>query len=84
MSRVVRIRRIPSRVPIFGLYEIEVADDRRITRRPMSVLEPLLGVADAWSFLDETERCWKLGSRDWAVDVDIAPNAPGSRDSAAR
>ena len=39
----------------------------RITRSPNSVLEPLLGIGDAWSFVFDADHQWRLGERGLAV-----------------
>jgi hypothetical protein len=43
---------------------------RHITRTPNSILEPILGVGDAWSFVHEADRQWKGSNRGWAVEVE--------------
>jgi hypothetical protein len=43
---------------------------RHITRTPNSILEPILGVGDAWSFVHEADRRWKGSNRGWAVEVE--------------
>jgi hypothetical protein len=74
---VIRIRRVPSRIPFGRAYEVELtrrgsqeAPTRRITRAPNSLLEPLLGVGDAWSFVDEADRQWSHGQVGWAVEFE--------------
>jgi hypothetical protein len=44
--------------------------ERHITRVPNSILEPLLGVGDAWSFVHEADRQWKSGNGGWAVEFE--------------
>ena len=74
---MIRIRRVPSRIPFGRAYEVELAPHgsqetptRRITRAPNSLLEPLLGVGDAWSFVDEADRQWSHGQVGWAVEFE--------------
>jgi hypothetical protein len=74
---VIRIRRVPQRLPIGRLYEVELdptgepeRKTRRTTRGPLSVIQPVLGVRDAWSFIDEADRQWDAGQRGWAVEYE--------------
>jgi hypothetical protein len=77
---MIRIRRVPSKIPFYPfsrLYEVEVAPrgrpeaaQRRVTRAPVAFLEPILGVGDAWSFVDEADRKWAAGNRGWAVEYE--------------
>jgi hypothetical protein len=73
---VIRIRRVPAR-PFSRLYEIELAPhgwpetaQRQTTRTPKAVLERMLGVGDAWSFVQEADRQWAAGNRGWAVEFE--------------
>ena len=68
------------RLPFGRVYEIEYAplSDAsagwlRTTRSPNASLEPLLGVGDAWSFVDEADRQWDQGNRGWAVEFEERP-----------
>lgn len=74
---VIRIRRVRSRFPLGRTYEVQVqpqgrtqAEHRRVTRAPLRLLEPLLGTADAWSFIDEADRAWTEGKSGWAVEFE--------------
>jgi hypothetical protein len=74
---MIRIRRLPSKVPFSKLYEIEIAPHgwpetarSHLTRGPSSVLLPLLGVGDAWSFINAADRQWTAGNRGWAVEFE--------------
>jgi hypothetical protein len=76
---MIRIRRVKSRIPFSRLYELEIsprdvpdATQRYVTRAPNAVLEPILGVGDAWSFVDEANRRWKIGDDGWAVELEEA------------
>lgn len=79
-SAMIRIRRIPSKFPFFRLYEVELSPHgwpegtrRHVTRSPNSHLEPILGVSDAWSFVQEADRQWANGKRGWAVEYEEDP-----------
>lgn len=74
---MIRVRRIPSRIPFSRLYEVEIAlhdwpetARQHVTRAPNTVLEPILGVGDAWSFVKEADRQWAAGNRGWAVEFE--------------
>jgi len=43
---------------------------RYITRVPNALLEPVVGVGDAWSFVHQADRQWKSGDRGWAVEFE--------------
>lgn len=73
---MIRIRRIASKT-FSRVYEVEVAPHgwpetakRQITRAPNAVLEPILGVGDAWSFVHEADRQWAAGNLGWAVEFE--------------
>ena len=64
-------------MPFSRLYEIELAahgrgqsGGRYVTRTSKAMLEPILGVGDAWSFVDEADRQWDAGGRGWAVEFE--------------
>lgn len=72
---MIRIRRVRQRVPIGRLYEVELSGEHStggtthsVTRGPVSLLEPIVGVGDAWSFVHEADRQWEHGNRGWAVE----------------
>lgn len=74
---MIRIRRLRSKIPLSRLYEIELAPsgrseaaERHVTRIPKALLEPILGVGDAWSFIQESDRQWVAGNHGWAVEFD--------------
>ena len=83
---MIRIRRAHSALPLVRTYEIELVGaggesahtERVIARRGGAVrrLEKIIGVGDAWSFINEADRQWAAGNRGWAVEFDEA--APGS------
>ena len=77
---LIRIRRVPSRLPLTRRYEIELAPHgwpesarRQLTNRPNAVLEPLIGMGDAWSFIQEADRQWAAGHQGWAVEFEEEP-----------
>ena len=77
---MIRIRRVPQRLPIGRLYEVELQPAgepqpqlKRTTRSPVALIEPVLGVGDAWSFIDEADRQWAAGHRGWAVEFEEGP-----------
>lgn len=77
---MIRIRRIPSKFPLSRVYEVEISPhgwpegaQRHVTRSPNALLEPILGVGDAWSFVREADRQWANGKRDWAVEYEEDP-----------
>lgn len=72
---MIRVRRVKSSVPFSRKYEIELSPhgwpdmaQRHITGVPNSILESLLGLGDAWSFVREADRQWKKGNQGWAVE----------------
>jgi hypothetical protein len=73
---MIRIRRTPSWFPFLRRYEVELAPrgtgilERRISGNPIVFLQPILGVGDAWSFIDEADRQWVAGKRGWAVEFE--------------
>jgi hypothetical protein len=74
---MIRIRRVPSKIPFSRAYEVELSPHgwpegirRHVTRSPNSILEPILGVGDAWSFVHEADRQWAAGNRGWAVEFE--------------
>lgn len=76
---MIRVRRVESSLPFARKYELELerrgeAANRAIVRRGAAVrrLETIVGVGDAWSFLDEADRQWKAGNRGWAVELEEA------------
>jgi hypothetical protein len=42
---------------------------RRITS-PVGLLQPVLGIGDAWSFVDAADDAWQRGERGWAVEFE--------------
>lgn len=74
---MIRIRRVPSRFPWRREFEVEFQPRsfseplwRQVTRTPVLVLEPLVGIGDAWPLVDEANRQWRLGNRGWAVEIE--------------
>jgi hypothetical protein len=80
---VIRIRRRSSKIPFTRSYEVELSSPdsqevptRHLTKTPVRLLEPLLGVGDSWSFVEEADRQWSEGNRGWAVEFE--ESEPGS------
>lgn len=75
---MIRLRRIKPRVPIGRLYEVEVPSgagvDRVVTRSPLSVLEPRLGVGDGWALIDAANQMWSGSSGEWVTLYDQGPS----------
>ena len=72
---MIRIRRVPSRVPVGHVYEVEVAPHGmprhyKRTRTPSWLLEPILGRGDTWDFVCEADRQWASGNTGWAVEFE--------------
>ncbi len=71
---MIRIRRVRPRIRVGRVYEIETdasnLRQRRITRAPVRMLEPLVGVGDAWSFREAADRVWAEGNTGWAVEFE--------------
>ena len=75
LGGVIRIRRVPARLPIGHLYEIDMTlhgmpRNYKRTRTPNWLLEPILGSCDASDFVREADRQWAAGNTGWAVDFD--------------
>jgi hypothetical protein len=80
---MIRIRRVETSLPLSRKYELELSTseggpqpaERVIARRGAAVrqLERIIGVGDAWSFINEADRQWAAGNRSWAVEFDAAP-----------
>lgn len=69
---MIRLRRVKSRFPVGRVYEVELRDSdgmirRIITRSPLSVLDPKLGVGDAWAVIDAANRAWDGRSGEWVT-----------------
>ena len=74
-DEVIRIRRVPARLPLGHVYEVEVAThgmprNYKRTRTPNWLLEPILGRADTCEFVQEADRSWARGETDWAIEFD--------------
>lgn len=72
-------------MPLFAPYEIEISRrgqaipvERLVTRAPMRLLQPILGVADAWYVVGEADKSWKAGNYLHFVEFEDEPH-PGSR-----
>lgn len=66
-----RLRRVATRVPFGRAYEVEIpwgeGVECVVTRSPLSVLDPLLGVGDAWSLIDAANRAWDGQRGEWVA-----------------
>lgn len=69
MDMNLRMRRLPPRLPIGKLYEIEIPAGggirRIVTRSPLSVLDSRLGTGDAWSLIVAANREWDGKQGGW-------------------
>jgi hypothetical protein len=73
---VIRLKRSAGRVPFARAYVLEISEEgqaaeRARVRRVGAVrrLEKLVGVGDAWAFVNEADRVWAHGDRAaWAVE----------------
>lgn len=78
---MIRLRRMRPRFPIGRLYEVEIPNgagaDRVVTRSPLSVLDPRLGVGDAWALIDAANRAWNGSSGEWVTLYDQGMSAAG-------
>jgi hypothetical protein len=80
---VIKIRRVPTSLPLVRRYDLELPGgpgdlggaERLTARRGEAVrrLEKIVGVGDAWSFINEADRQWSAGNRSWAVEFDETP-----------
>ena len=48
-------------------YEVDLPNGRKTTRTPVTLLDPYLGVADAWALVHAANAEWDSGSRDWVT-----------------
>jgi hypothetical protein len=69
---MIRVRRSPSSLPFVRTYTLDLRGEQLTVRRGTAVrrLESFVGVGDAWSFINESDRQWAAGNRDWAVGFD--------------
>jgi len=74
---MIKVRRVHQRMPIGRKYEIEYrplgaagGGWTRATRAAVKVLEPLVGVGDAWSFTKAADDAWQRGDHGWAVEFE--------------
>lgn len=73
-AKVIRIRRLPStRVLRRRRYEVSwsagelgEATGSKVTTSPLGMLDPVLGVGDAWSVIDAADRAWDGRVGAWA------------------
>lgn len=69
---MIRIRRLPGRLLARRRYEVELRPDAdsppewtRVTSTPVKLIEPHLGVGDAWSVIRAADEAWDGKSGDW-------------------
>lgn len=71
---MIRLRR-SSTVGLFGRrrYEVELLDDadghtvwRRHTTTPVTLIDPHVGVAEAWALVHAADAVWDRKSTDWS------------------
>jgi hypothetical protein len=67
---MIRLRRLPTRLPFLALYELDVDGQVSTTRQAASTLVRRLGPADGWSVIDEADRLWKSGDRERFAELD--------------
>jgi len=77
---MIRLRRVTPRVPLGRVYEIDLGEEggsarRIVTRSPLSVLDPRLGVGDAWAVIDAANRAWDGSEGEWVSlhDPEVEP-----------
>ena len=72
----IRVRRIENFLALVRRYEVQVERQNDLFRSKLTrsgtvgCLEPLLGIADAWSFVNAADRAWEAGDRSWAVEYE--------------
>jgi hypothetical protein len=49
-------------------YEVDLGDDspRQVTAAPVKLIEPILGVGDAWAVIGAADERWSGGVGAWA------------------
>lgn len=74
---VIRIRRLPPRIPVGKVYELEYRPEGNpeegwhgVTREPIEYLAPVLGEDRSRVAVAEADREWIRGSTHWAVERD--------------
>ena len=69
----IRIRRVMRRLPWGRVYEVEIASGSEVvprvktTRVPVTMIDPYLGVGDAWALIDEADRRWDGRAGQWVT-----------------
>jgi len=74
-----RLRRVKPRLPFGRLFEVELptqeGTERMVTRSPLSILDPRIGVGDAWSLIDAANRAWDGEHGEWVALYDPGAQA---------
>jgi hypothetical protein len=66
---MIRVRRVTTRFPWQRRYEIETREAVGLRRgRAVRYLERLVGVGDAWAFLNAADVARESGQTGWAVE----------------
>jgi hypothetical protein len=51
-------------------FELESSEGRQVTRTPVTLLDPYLGVGDAWALVHAAERAWDGAEGGWVSLTD--------------
>lgn len=69
---MIRVRRVPPGRFHRRAYEVELTEPNaaaptwtRVTRTPVTLIDPYLGVGDAWAVVKAADRAWDGRSGDW-------------------
>ena len=69
----IRMRRIRRRLPWGRVYEVEIASASDVvprvktTRVPVTMIDPYMGVGDAWALIDEADDRWDGRAGEWVT-----------------
>jgi hypothetical protein len=55
-------------------FEVDLPEGRHVTRAPVTLLDPYLGVGDAWALVHAAEGAWDGANGDWVSLTDNAPS----------
>jgi len=71
---LIRLRRVPRRFPWGRVYEVEFTAEGgtrpswvRVTRAPVPLIDPFLGVQDAWALVDAADEVWSGEGGGWST-----------------
>jgi hypothetical protein len=48
-------------------YEVDLKGERHVTRTPVTLLDPYLGVGDAWTLVHASEARWDGTTGEWVT-----------------